>query len=262
MKGITAMTDTGHPLTSAERHFFWEQGYVGPFRALDSDATHRVAADVVDRVLGGRTDWSGPRSATHCRHLDDRAVYDLCASPAIVGRMAALFGPDLILWRSNFWCKQPGGAEVPWHQDLINWPLEPMVNISAWLALDRVTTENSCVQLVPGSHRQVFPYDPIPDGPVTGRVPEEYVDTDRAVDMELEPGEFFLFSERTLHRSAPNRSTRRRLGMSIRVTVPFVKVDHDQLFEGHRNVVLAGRDYMRFNALQEAPDSATERIAA
>jgi ectoine hydroxylase-related dioxygenase (phytanoyl-CoA dioxygenase family) len=247
------MNDTTSLLTSAERQFFWDHGFLGPFRALPDDAATEIAEDVIENVIGGETEWTGPHSPSHCRHLDNRMVYDLCAAPSIVDRMSELYGPHLILWRSNFWCKEPGGAEVPWHQDLINWPLEPMVNISAWLALDRVTKENSCVQLVPGSHKYVFPFESIGEGPVTGRVDEAHIDPDNVVHMELEPGEFFLFSEKLLHRSNVNRSQRRRLGLSIRVTVPFVKVDHDQVFGGHRNVVLRGHDYMGFNATQDAP---------
>src|SRR5262245_4942683 len=211
-------------LTPIECQRFWERGYLGPYRALETEAAEAAAEYVMDTVMGGVTEWVGMRSPRHCRHLDDRVVHDLCASPAIVGRMAALFGPDLILWRSNFWCKNPGDPEVPWHQDLINWPLEPMVNISAWLALDQVTEENSCVQLIPGSHKFIFPFEPIGDGAVTVRVPGKWVDSTAIVNMELRPGEFFLFSERLLHGSSPNRSSRRRLGLAIRVTVPFVKV--------------------------------------
>jgi ectoine hydroxylase-related dioxygenase (phytanoyl-CoA dioxygenase family) len=247
------ISESGCLLTPAELEFFWKRGYLGPYRALEREAAERIADEVFRDVIGGETEWTGPYSRTHCRHLDNRTVFDLCAAPAIVGRMAALYGPDLVLWKSNFWCKVPGDAEVPWHQDLVNWPLEPMVNISAWLALDRVTTENSCVQLVSGSHKHIFPFQSVGDGSITGRVTNEHVDSDRVVNMELDPGEFFLFSERLLHRSNSNQSQRRRLGLAIRVTVPFVKVDHDQLFDGHRNILLTGQDYMGFNALQEAP---------
>ena len=111
---------------------------------------------VVANVLSG----GGHKGAPPCqsRHLDDRVVWDLCSRPAIVERMAALFGGDLILWRSNFFNKEPGDIAVPWHQDQNYWPLEPVINISAWLALDDVTTENSCVQIIPGSHKRVVPH--------------------------------------------------------------------------------------------------------
>ena len=52
-------------------------------------------------------------------------------------------------------------------------------------------------------------------------------DAGQAVNMELKPGEFFLFSERLLHASSKNASDKRRLGLSIRVTVPFVHIFQD-----------------------------------
>ena len=36
------------------------------------------------------------------RHLDLPLVAKICRHPALVERLAALLGPDLLLWRSNF----------------------------------------------------------------------------------------------------------------------------------------------------------------
>ena len=72
--------------------------------------------------------------------------------------MAALYGPDLLLWRTNFFVKEPGAKEIPWHQDFNYWPLEPPIIISAWIAVDAATLENSCLQIIPGSHRKVVPH--------------------------------------------------------------------------------------------------------
>ena len=77
----------------------------------------------------------------HNRHLDSRAVYDLATEPAIVERMACLYGPDLLLWRTNFFVKNCGSKAIPWHQDFNYWPLEPPVIISAF-AVDPSTRQN------------------------------------------------------------------------------------------------------------------------
>ena len=84
-------------------------------------------------------------------------MYDLCADPAITDRVVSLLGPDIVLWSSNFWTKQPGGKEVPWHQDINYWPLDPPLNVTAWLAIDEATVENSCVRIIPGSHKKMLP---------------------------------------------------------------------------------------------------------
>ncbi len=80
-----------------------------------------------------------------------------------------------------------------------------------------------------------------------------YVDKSKAVSMVLKPGEFFLFSEKLLHFSEPNRSNQRRCGMAVRMTVPFVKVEHEKLFPGHKNLILNGAIRMGFNQIAEPP---------
>src|SRR4029077_17843466 len=123
------------------------------------------------------------------RHLDCRVVYDLCSHPAIVERMASIYGPDLILWRSNFFIKNPGDPEIPWHQDGNYWPIEPAVNISAWLAIDESTVENSCVQLLPGTHRRILSHIQSTPGMAFHEMadPARY-DASKAINMELKPG--------------------------------------------------------------------------
>ncbi len=81
--------------------------------------------------------------------------------------------------------------------------------------------------------------------------------TDGLVNMVLKPGEFFLFNEKTLHHSEPNRSNRRRMGMSVRVTLPIVRIEDDipPLHEGHASIVVSGRDTFGFKRLMERPQT-------
>ena len=80
-------------------------------------------------------------------------------------------------------------------------------------------------------------------------------DTSAAVDMELKPGQFFIFSERTLHRSSKNTANKRRLGMSVRVTLPIVHIFQDSapLHEGHTAILAKGKDVMGFNRYAGRP---------
>ena len=184
-------------------------------------------------------------------------LYDLCTSPPILDRTRSLLGPDLVLWATFFFNKPPGGAEIPWHQDANYWPIEPPINLSAWLAIDEVTTENSCVQVIPGSHREVIPHVASRAAMAFGQEADpDRVDPSQAVDVELKPGEFFLFNERLLHHSNANRSNRRRLGMTMRFTLPMVKLldqDAPPLYEGHANVLVSGEDRFELNRTTAPP---------
>jgi ectoine hydroxylase-related dioxygenase (phytanoyl-CoA dioxygenase family) len=238
-------------LTQEELHKFNDQGYLGPF-TMCSPEEMDVYRKQVDEVLA--TDNPLPTTNMQARHLDKKVVYDLCTHPAIIDRMAGILGEDLVLWRSNLWNKEPGGKEVPWHQDVNFWPIEPPINISAWLAIDEAVVENSCVQLIPGSHRKVVPHKKHDGTKSLGEEADpQYFDSSKAIPMELKPGQFFLFTERTLHYSTPNISNRRRLGLAVRVTVPFVKVYHEEMYEGHRNILIRGTDRFGLNQMTTPP---------
>jgi ectoine hydroxylase-related dioxygenase (phytanoyl-CoA dioxygenase family) len=109
---------------------------------------------------------------------------------------------------------------------------------------------------LPGSHKKIIPHIPARDGMAFGEEADEnFFSKDNLVNMELQPGEFFLFNEKLLHHSEPNRSNRRRMGMSVRVTIPIVHIQHDipPLHPGHSAVLLRGEDYMGFVRLGEPP---------
>ena len=245
---------SSNQLSRAEVDFFVEKGYLGPYAAMTPEEMAPLRREIDERVLA--TDGPNPRSRGQSRHMDQPAVYDLATHPAIIERIAGLLGPDLIVWATNFWLKAPGGSEIPWHQDINFWPLEPPLNTSAWLAIDPATVENSCVQIIPGSHRQSLPHTKAEAGQAFGKMADpKSFDASGAINMELQPGEFFIFSERTLHRSSVNTSAKRRLGISIRVTLPIVHVFQDSapLHPGHTAILAKGKDVMGFNRYAGRP---------
>ncbi len=238
-------------LSTSDVEFFNANGYVGPFALCSPDEMSEWRERIVRDVLATHPPHNIREQS---RHLDSRIVYDLCSHPAIVDRMTAILGPDLVLWRSNFFTKEPGGLEIPWHQDFGFWPIDPAINVSAWLAIDEATPRNSCVQLIPGSHKTQLPMVKALPGMAFDKMTDPaYVDQTLCLDMPLKPGEFFLFNECTLHHSNANTSDQRRMGLAVRVTVPCVKIDHDQIFAGHKAIQLVGRDDFKLNRMTDPP---------
>lgn len=244
-------------LSREEVRHFHQHGYLGPFTAMPVEEMARIRDRIEAEVLTSQ--GPNPRNPLQARHLDHRFVHDLIAAPEIVGRLRALIGGDIVVWASYFFNKEPGGKEIPWHQDANFWPIEPPLNISIWMAVDEVTTENSCVQIIPGSHRNVVPHLPSRDGMAFGQEADPaLVDVDAAVDMVLRPGEFFVFNERLLHHSHRNGSDKRRMGLSARYTVPFVALldqDAPPLFPGHACVVVSGQDTFGLNRTASPPEA-------
>jgi ectoine hydroxylase-related dioxygenase (phytanoyl-CoA dioxygenase family) len=243
-----------YSLRQEECEFFRSNGYLGPFAAVSADEMAAIRAHIDTDLLN--IDGPNPKTRLQSRHMDSSVIARLATHPAIIERMNSLYGPDLIMWATNFFNKEPGGKEIPWHQDLSYWPLEPLLNISAWIAIDKVDVENSCVQIIPGSHKAVYRSVKSPESMAFPSMTDPTsVDTSKLVNMELEPGEFFLFNEKLLHHSEPNRSDRRRMGMSVRVTLPIVDIKQDglPLHPGHCCILASGNDYMGLNRLMEPP---------
>jgi ectoine hydroxylase-related dioxygenase (phytanoyl-CoA dioxygenase family) len=248
---------TGEPtytLTPEELEAFWHRGYVGPYTAFKPGEMADACRTVVERVL---TTPSRHSIVYRARHLDSRTVFSLSRSPAILGRMGSLFGPDLMLWATHLFDKPPAHPghpeEFPWHQDWYAWRLEPMVTVSAWLALTPTMPENGCLEVIPGSHTRPVPLQRTTDlrysigfGGMRAD-PAHFREADK-VALPMEAGQFILFNERLLHHSEPNRTRDRRIGLGIRVTLPFVKVH-----ESFPCIMVGGRDSFGFNQFIEPP---------
>ena len=248
------MPATVHPtlLSAEETARFHRDGYLGPYAAVSHEEMVSIRRSIDETVL--TTPGPNTKVNTTMRHLDKKVIYDLCTHPNIVGRIQGLLGPHLLLWAGTMWNKEPGGKEIPWHQDLNYWPVEPIINITAWIAVDDVTVENSCIELIPGSHKKVVPHIKAPEGKwFEEEADRNYFDPAQRIQLPLKPGEFILFNEKTLHHSEPNRSTKRRLGIGPRFTIPIVRIDHDKLFPGHAAILVSGEDYMGFNRLTLPP---------
>ncbi len=246
-----------HYLTADEIEQFHWQGFLGPFTAFSAEAMAGYRQIICERVLKSPSPYSA--YPTQVRHLDSQTVWRLCSTPAIVDRLVSLYGPDLILWYSNFFDKGPARPsqqeEYPWHQDMWHWKLEPLISLSVWLAITPATVENGCVEVIPGTHTQEIPIIQRNDANLAAWFggqcadPNYFNESDK-VAMVMEPGQFFLFNEATLHHSNPNRTQERRLGLSFRVTLPRVKLDRS-----YPCLILSGRDRIGLNPIAPSPTS-------
>ena len=235
-------------LTGTEISSFKVSGYLGPFQLMTQEEMSLVTPQI-EQVLKSPGITS---SQIQNRHLDHQLVLYLATHPAIIERMVSLYGENLLLWRTNFFVKNSSSKRIPWHQDGNYWPLEPPVVCTAWIAIYPSTVENGCLQIIPGSHRTLIPHIEATDDVLFPQMGDEkYINKNEAVDVEMNPGEFILFNERTLHHSHPNISCNRRVGLAVRVIVPFVTVLE---YDGPEHVlpIIHGKDTMGFNRTSDA----------
>ncbi|GAB5034023.1 phytanoyl dioxygenase [Nannochloropsis oceanica] len=129
-----------------------------------------------------------------------------------------LLGEDMALDYDQFLCKRPSrdgkanGAIFAWHQDQAYWPQDTpdYRTVTVSLALNEATTDNGCLRVVPGSHKEnkLRQHRPV----MAGR------DDAHALTVDLEQGDHVLYlplrrgdvtvhDERIVHGSDGNTST-------------------------------------------------------
>ena len=181
-------------------------------RIIASNPDHRPEQLVCPHIPGGATK---PIAGDHC---DDFLGFG--TDPNLGGVLRQLLGPNVLMWGSQLFCKPPSiGMAIPWHQDGEYWPIRPLANVSAWIAIDPATRENGCLRVIPGSHRDgLRPHvlDRRENLALDQTVSPEHLDEDRAVDLELEPGQLVLFDVYLMHGSNANTSGKRRAGLVYR----------------------------------------------
>ena len=205
-------------LSEAALSQYWNDGYYYPVDILSSAevAECRARLEEYERALGQSID--GPyRSKTH---LLLPWIDELIRHPRILDAVEDIIGPDILLWNTVWWIKEPTSATfVSWHQDRQYIGLNSDAFVTAWLALSPSTVESGCVRILPGSHKE----DPLPHRDEykehnmlsRGQEIAVAVDESKAVSMELAPGQISLHDVRLAHASAPNRSNERRIGLSM-----------------------------------------------
>src|SRR3954468_10487283 len=156
LKQPTSEVSPKSMLTAEQLSSFHENGFVHGFAVRTPDEMAEIRKEI-ESIL--REDGFSGAPTAH-RHLDCPLVHQLCAHREVVDRVASILGPDLLLWYSRFFDKQPGSEPVHWHQDGHFWPIEPDTCVSAWIAIDRADETNGCLEAIPGSHRALIRHVP------------------------------------------------------------------------------------------------------
>jgi ectoine hydroxylase-related dioxygenase (phytanoyl-CoA dioxygenase family) len=174
----------------------------------------------------------------------------LIAHPRLIEAVSQIIGPDLLVWGSGLFIKEPSSRSyVSWHQDLNYWGLDGDQEVTAWVALTPATVENGCMRFVRGSHRKkVVPHVDsfAPDNLLTrGQEIAVEVDEAHAVDVVLRAGQASFHHGHMFHASGPNATNSRRVGAAIRYIAPSMKqISGDRLLVSH----VSGKDpYGHFN---------------
>lgn len=145
------------------------------------------------------------------------------------GRLAALarelMGSQQIrFFYDQVFAREPG-TQTPteWHNDLPFWPFKGGDLISCWIALTPVTTADSGIEYVAGSHRWGIDYratSPILADEAHPVAPNFSLPESRTghtiLSWEMLPGDVLFHHPLVVHGTGPNNGAGRRIGVSIR----------------------------------------------
>ena len=216
-------------LTTEQVSHYHRDGYLFPVPALsEAEALRNFSLlEMFEKELGGRLSDVGGASRFK-NHLLLTWVNDLVRHPGILDAVEDIIGPDILCYTSTFFVKEPNSPAVAaWHQDATYFGLRPHDHITAWLALTESTPKSGCLEFLPfgaGARQRKHANNAVEHSVNGGRqaIVEE-IDTGGVAMAPLRPGMFSVHNTMCIHRSAPNLSANRRIGIGISYVPPSVR---------------------------------------
>ncbi len=217
-------------LSEARRAAWRRDGYLYPFPMLD-EAEIRECLDGIARYEA----WLGaPISASkdlNCRTMPYLILpwaARIARDARILDVVEDLIGPDILIWTSTFFIKEPNSPTVAaWHQDATYYGIEPAEPVTVWLALSDASVEAGCMEVLPlaGEKRQMHHVAHVVENSVnrSAQLIVEPLDEAGVVAMPLKAGEFSIHHGMTPHRSAPNTTGGRRIGLGLNYIAPTIR---------------------------------------
>ncbi len=148
----------------------------------------------------------------------------LARDPRILDAVEDLIGPDILIFTSTFFIKEPHSPTIAaWHQDSTYYGLEPKEEVTVWVALTDANEAAGCMDALSfrGKPRQLSHVSRVVKNSVNraSQVITEPLDigtaTSMPVAMSLKAGQFSMHHGLCPHRSGPNTADHRRIGLGL-----------------------------------------------
>ncbi|MFD4369969.1 chlorinating enzyme [Rhodococcus sp. NPDC058521] len=241
---------------------FTRDGFLGPIKLYEPEEAEELIRQIRIRNFDGSKALY-QNSVNYDRHFDIPELSRHINHPTIVKYLAAILGPDILSWRTEWFPKFPGAKATEWHQvrdySYANGTpqLEPtesdwnaFIDITVWTTFTPATKDTACMRFVKGSHRhRIFDeHQPTSAGrsddydvahAETGFFGYDFsdfkIDSDwepapeDVVELEMNPGEAVIFTASCVHGSLPNNTEREtRFAIAGRYVPTHVRVYPNQ----------------------------------
>jgi non-haem Fe2+, alpha-ketoglutarate-dependent halogenase len=145
----------------------------------------------------------------------------LVRHPRLLRLAVDLLGPDVLVWSTSIFVKEPGGTtDLAWHQDAVSYDLDGCLDraVRVWLALTPTTVENGTLRFALGSHlggalRHKRALDDA--GLARGDAADVHIDPADRRDVLLAPGQCSVHNLLVVHGSGVNHTDAPRISFAI-----------------------------------------------
>ena len=172
-----------------------EKGFIGPFSLFDKEAMDSVLKNC-SRYPRIMLPWEKGR------HTVVKEMALTATRPAILEKIVATTGPDVLLWGSQI-IRQPAAAKHRWHADVEHmcWP-----GVTVWLAAKNVISKES-FGVITGSHRfDITPQElaareglDLRNDTALEKAAQRIDPNSRLLYLPVEDGQFVIFHGRLWH---------------------------------------------------------------
>jgi len=251
----------GASLSPRDVEAYGREGFLAPVDVCDA----AEAATWREKLAATEASLDRPLSSLERlkSHLLFPWIDELMRDERIIGRVRSLIGPDILCWGTHMFIKEPEGPIfLTWHQDHIYWGLDNFNTLTCWVALSHSTKESGCVDVWPRSHDRTWNHIEIPDENnllTRGQQIEHPIPESEAVGLVLAPGQMSIHNVRLAHRSKPNLSNYRRIGIAFRYAPTSTR---QTLVEWDSAALISGTDRFGHFELEPRPRYDMDPIAA
>lgn len=209
-------------LSAAEVSQWKNDGFLSPFPLLDQQELEACRQGVAryEAWLGAPINADANYKWRSMPYLLLPWAAKLARDPRILDRVEDLIGPDILIFTSTFFIKEPHSPTIAaWHQDSTYYGIEPKEEVTVWVALTEASEAAGCMDALSfrGRPRQLSHVSRVVENSVNraGQVITEPLDEGSPVAMPLKPGWFSMHHGLCPHRSGPNTSSHRRIGLGL-----------------------------------------------
>ena len=209
-------------LTAEQIQQYHENGFVSPIRVMSEDEACSIKAKLEEAEKKFPQEFN-PENRNNL-HLTFSFLDELAHNSVIVDAVEDMIGPDISLWASVMFSKDPSTDHfVSWHQDATYMGMNSCDFLTPWIALTHSNLEMGCMAMIPGSHKQNIRKheDTFSENNILtrGQVVKD-VDESNVFDLILKPGEMSIHHGAVIHSSKPNISKHRRIGFALQSYMP------------------------------------------